>query len=409
MSSYRIGAKRRRNGGPSTPSEVVDHSVEDAALFIIQAVHAEDDIEGSGGADMADVHALLKTIEAGKEHVARLKSLVHTDEVVRRGVDYAATFNAGVQEVVDCLRNLTDVARKRSPLLVDEVAEARERSSEEKRARVDADPPVLILGVKGARGPPSLTVSSPDSLRVLRSDLGMSLTAIATLMNESGWRSAGTPLVTASGLKNICQRLGIRLVEPKVVDEDVLTRFIEYWRNDNNNKHAGVTSLAGACDANNIAYTHRALERLLKAANPVASRMRHMQKIKRRVYSVVAANVLWHYDGNHKLHRWGLVIHGCIDGFSRRIMWLKISADNYASTVAGAFVGALTRYGAPRLVRSDFGLENSGVWRLVDEMRETLGYRINILRGRSVHNQRIERIWADVGRWIRATSEMLHA
>ena len=30
-----------------------------------------------------------------------------------------------------------------------------------------------------------------------------------------------------------------------------------------------------------------------------------------------------HIDGNHKLIRWGFVIHGGIDGFSRKIMYLR--------------------------------------------------------------------------------------
>ncbi|KAI6003081.1 hypothetical protein EDD15DRAFT_2157345 [Pisolithus albus] len=32
-------------------------------------------------------------------------------------------------------------------------------------------------------------------------------------------------------------------------------------------------------------------------------------------YHVKRPNALWHIDGHHKLIRWGIVIHGFIDGF----------------------------------------------------------------------------------------------
>ncbi|KAG2364284.1 hypothetical protein BDR07DRAFT_1280150, partial [Suillus spraguei] len=36
-------------------------------------------------------------------------------------------------------------------------------------------------------------------------------------------------------------------------------------------------------------------------------------------YHVKRPNVLWHVDGHHKLIRWGIVIHGFIDGFCRMV------------------------------------------------------------------------------------------
>ncbi|KAJ7900776.1 hypothetical protein B0H13DRAFT_1560470, partial [Mycena leptocephala] len=37
--------------------------------------------------------------------------------------------------------------------------------------------------------------------------------------------------------------------------------------------------------------------------------------IRRRTYSVPGPNSLWHHDGQHGLIRWGIVIHGFIDGY----------------------------------------------------------------------------------------------
>ena len=38
-----------------------------------------------------------------------------------------------------------------------------------------------------------------------------------------------------------------------------------------------------------------------------------------RKYSVPHSNYLWHCDGHHKLIRWGVVIHGVIDGYCRTV------------------------------------------------------------------------------------------
>lgn len=40
---------------------------------------------------------------------------------------------------------------------------------------------------------------------------------------------------------------------------------------------------------------------------------------KRGKYYVKRPNALWHIDGHHKLIRWGIVIHGAVDGFCRTV------------------------------------------------------------------------------------------
>ena len=55
--------------------------------------------------------------------------------------------------------------------------------------------------------------------------------------------------------------------------------------------------------------------------------------IHRRKYSVPETLFLSRIDGNHKLIRCGFVIHGGIDGYSRRIMYLHCSLNNRSNTV----------------------------------------------------------------------------
>ena len=50
--------------------------------------------------------------------------------------------------------------------------------------------------------------------------------------------------------------------------------------------------------------------------------------IKRRVYESFGPMNTLHMDGNNKLKRFGFPIRGCIDGFSRKLIWLVVSTLN---------------------------------------------------------------------------------
>ncbi|KAH3829073.1 uncharacterized protein LOC127880799 [Dreissena polymorpha] len=122
--------------------------------------------------------------------------------------------------------------------------------------------------------------------------------------------------------------------------------------------------------------------------------MRWCHSIRRRVYNVAGPNSLWHIDGNHKLIRWGFVIHGGIDGFSRMCVFLQAATNNKATTMTKAFMTGTQCYGVPSRVRSNHGLENTGVGAFMVAHRGPR--RGSFITGRSVHNQRIERMWRDL-------------
>jgi hypothetical protein len=117
---------------------------------------------------------------------------------------------------------------------------------------------------------------------------------------------------------------------------------------------------------------------------------RRHRRLHRRIYNVEAPNYVWHIDSNHKLIRWRFIISGGVDGFSRFVVFLKCIDNNKSKTVYGCFKEAVAKYGIPKKVRTDQGMEN------LDIARYMLDNGYGMITGKSVHNQRVERMWRDV-------------
>lgn len=87
------------------------------------------------------------------------------------------------------------------------------------------------------------------------------------------------------------------------------------------------------------------------------------------------------------------MVHRCIDGYSRIPVYLKCSNNNEASTVLDEFLTAVAEYGLPFRVRCDKGGENTAVSKYMLMYPRRGPGRGTMIVGRSVHNQRIERLW----------------
>jgi len=102
------------------------------------------------------------------------------------------------------------------------------------------------------------------------------------------------------------------------------------------------------------------VQSLLKELDPVGTEERRKHRLKRRTYFSSGPNECWHVDGYDKLKPFGFPIHGAVDGYSRRVLWSKVTpSNNNPSIVGNFFLDCVSEFqGCPKLLRTDPGTEN---------------------------------------------------
>jgi predicted transcriptional regulator len=239
----------------------------------------------------------------------------------------------------------------------------------------------------GEVGRPKFCIQS-EVLEDLRS-LGFSWTKIAMMLGVSRWTISRR--VKDYGLEDMC---GFSQLSNEELDR-LVRNYI-----DHHGTTSGQTYIIGYIKSLGYHVQRSRIRECLARLDPRNTALRWGVTVSRRVYSVPWPNSLWHLDGHHSLIRWKLVIHGCIDGFSRRIMFLKCSSNNLAETVLTLFLEAIDNDSGlwPSRICVDRGVENVLVCEAI-EMARGEG-RGSFIPGPSTHNQRIERLWRDVYRCV---------
>jgi hypothetical protein len=161
----------------------------------------------------------------------------------------------------------------------------------------------------------------------------------------------------------------------------------------------------------NLRVGKEVLRVYMRTRDPVAVDGRRNRRLRRRTYHSNGPAECWHVDGYDKLKCYGLAISGCIDGFSRRIIWLQCSHTNNDPKVIGSYyIDAVERMmHCPKKVRPDRGSENNVVAALQFCLTGTESSHVF---GTSPSNQRIESFWSTLRRcrmqwWIELFEDMV--
>lgn len=159
---------------------------------------------------------------------------------------------------------------------------------------------------------------------------------------------------------------------------------------------------------------------VLKELDPEGVSERRSKTLRRRVYHTPGPNHSWHVDGYDKLKPYGFPVHGCIDGYSRKVLWLKVCRTNNDPAITGQhFLNAVREYGGcPTILRTDNGTENVIMAAMQSYFRcngddEYAGEKAHRY-GTSPSNQRIECWWSYLRKkrsnwWINFFKDLVEA
>ena len=136
----------------------------------------------------------------------------------------------------------------------------------------------------------------------------------------------------------------------------------------------------------------------LKNIDPEGVSIRRNKLIRSRIYHTIGPGYIYHIDGEDKLKRWGFPIHGCIDRFSRKVMWLVVSATNNDPLIVdNLFLNCIKQYKiVPKLLRMDAVTENIYCQ---DLQVYFTGEEESFLYASSTRKQRIQAFWSRLKRY----------
>ena len=143
----------------------------------------------------------------------------------------------------------------------------------------------------------------------------------------------------------------------------------------------------------NIQVPRDVVAELMREMDPEGCERRKSKSFKRRSYFSSGPNYTWHVDGYDKLKPYGFPIHACIDGWSRKIMWLKVTnSNNHPDIIASFFLNCVEELGGcPVKLRTDCGTENG----VMAAMQCTFQQSADAHKyGSPPANQRIEKWWS---------------
>ena len=109
----------------------------------------------------------------------------------------------------------------------------------------------------------------------------------------------------------------------------------------------------------NLVATNETVRQTLSVLDYEGVLTRSRRRMHRLTYYNKGPNFAYHVDGWDKLKPYGLSVHGCVDGFSRRVLWLEACNSNknpmYIAHFYLKYVETIS--GVPVILRGDRGTE----------------------------------------------------
>ncbi|XP_041854853.1 uncharacterized protein LOC121648663 [Melanotaenia boesemani] len=196
-------------------------------------------------------------------------------------------------------------------------------------------PAIIVDRIASARGRPRLSISNDHLQDLIEMDLSVS--CISKILGVS--------------VKTIHRRmrewgLSIRDTYSSVSDDELDSLVSTIKQQSRNLGHRIVKGRLRAL-GHRVQWT-RVWDSMHRVDSVgILERMANLGCVVRRTYSVPGPLSLIHIDTNHKLIRYGIVMFGGVDGFSRKILYLNIANNNKASTALEFFLKAVENYGCP--------------------------------------------------------------
>lgn len=142
------------------------------------------------------------------------------------------------------------------------------------------------------------------------------------------------------------------------------------------------------------------VRKTLSRLDPSGFQLRSRRRFVRRRYVSAGPNQVWHVDGYDKLKPFAIAISGCIDSFSRKVMWLKSgSTNNDPGIIVQHYMQCLSEFGQlPARLCTDCGTENANMAAIHCALRsqhtDDFAGALSHMYGTPTANQRIESWWS---------------
>ena len=194
--------------------------------------------------------------------------------------------------------------------------------------------------------------------------------------------------------QRILKRLKLKCKNVKTCSTDIASAVLTEL--EGSGSLLGYRSVHQRLKSRGIVTDRESVRICMKVLEPAGVSLRKQHKLARRSYCNKGPNYLWHIDGNDKLKPFGLCIHGAIDGFSRKVLWLNVSPSNKdPSVISKYFLDFVSKInGSARVVRADRGVENCIIAGMQRYFHREGNQNNCFLFGRSTANQRIEAWWS---------------